>query len=130
MWGNGESRMELTSTAFTNGNPLPAANIYNVYSPGSTFNVCSATGAMGGDQSPQLGWKRAPHNTRSFVIVLYDTTAAFAHWGMYNIPPYTHMLPEDAGVADSQTVRGTEQPGPRGFDGGKKNHRRQAARLR
>lgn len=35
-----------------------------------------------------------------------------------------------AGIADSQTVRGTEQPGPRGFDGGKKNHRRQAARLR
>jgi transposase len=35
-----------------------------------------------------------------------------------------------AGIADSQTVRGTEQPGPRGYDGGKKNHRRQAARLR
>jgi len=35
-----------------------------------------------------------------------------------------------AGVADSQTVRATEQPGPRGFDGGKKNHRRQAARVR
>jgi transposase len=35
-----------------------------------------------------------------------------------------------AGVADSQTVRATEQPGPRGFDGGKKNHGRQAARLR
>ena len=35
-----------------------------------------------------------------------------------------------AGVADSQTVRGTEQPGPRGYDGGKKGHRRQAARLR
>lgn len=35
-----------------------------------------------------------------------------------------------AGVADSQTVRATEQPGPRGFDGGKKSHRHQAARLR
>lgn len=35
-----------------------------------------------------------------------------------------------AGVVDSQTVRGTEQPGPRGFDGGKKNHGRQKARVR
>jgi transposase len=35
-----------------------------------------------------------------------------------------------AGIVDSQTVRGTEQPGPRGFDGGKKSHRHQAARVR
>lgn len=35
-----------------------------------------------------------------------------------------------AGIADSQTVRGTEQPGPRGYDGGKKNHRRQTPRVR
>jgi len=35
-----------------------------------------------------------------------------------------------AGVADSQTVRATEQPGPRGFDGGKKDDRGQAARVR
>jgi Raf kinase inhibitor-like YbhB/YbcL family protein len=102
-WGYGEGRMELTSITFTNGNPLPAANIYNyIYPPGSAFNICSATGAMGGDQSPQLAWKHAPKNTRSFVVVLYDTTAAFTHWGMYNIPPYIHTLPEDAGVADSQ----------------------------
>jgi putative transposase len=34
-----------------------------------------------------------------------------------------------AGVVDRQTVRGSEQPGPRGFDGGKKNHGHQASRL-
>ena len=101
-YGNGDHRMELTSTAFTNGNPLPAANIYNYFYPaGSTYNICSATGAAGGDLSPQLAWQHAPWNTRSFVVVLYDTTAAFTHWGMYNIPSYIRMLPGDAGVADS-----------------------------
>jgi transposase len=35
-----------------------------------------------------------------------------------------------AGILDSQTVRGTEQPGPRGYDGGKKNYGSQKARVR
>jgi len=101
MWGDHEGRMELTSTAFTDGNPLPAANIYNAFYPGTTFNGCSATGAMGGDQSPPLAWKHAPQNTRSFAVVLYDATAAFTHWGMYNIAPYITALPENAGAAGS-----------------------------
>jgi Raf kinase inhibitor-like YbhB/YbcL family protein len=102
MWGYGESRMELTSRSFTDGNPLPAANISNAYYPKTTYNGCSATGATGGDESPQLAWRHVPLNTRSFVVVLYDTTAAFTHWGMYNIAPYIRMLPQNAGVAGSQ----------------------------
>jgi hypothetical protein len=55
MWAGGRGTMELTSAAFANGNSLPAAGLYNdIYPPGSTYNVCSATGATGGDQSPQL----------------------------------------------------------------------------
>jgi Raf kinase inhibitor-like YbhB/YbcL family protein len=102
MWGNGESRMELTSTSFKEGNPLPAVNLYNADYTGTTYNSCSATGAAGGDESPQLAWKHVPPNTRSFVVVLYDVTAAFTHWGMYNIPSYIRMLPENAGLAGSQ----------------------------
>ena len=34
-------------------------------------------------------------------MVLYDVTAAFTHWGMYNIAPQWTGLPENAGVANS-----------------------------
>jgi Raf kinase inhibitor-like YbhB/YbcL family protein len=46
-------------------------------------------------------WSHAPDDTRSFVVVLYDTTAAFTHWGMYNIAASAQGLPENAGVAGS-----------------------------
>ena len=55
MSGDDEGRMELTSTSFTNGNPLPAANIYNAFYPGTTFNGCSATGALGSGAALSAG---------------------------------------------------------------------------
>ncbi|HYM28223.1 MAG TPA: YbhB/YbcL family Raf kinase inhibitor-like protein [Steroidobacteraceae bacterium] len=42
---------------------------------------------------------------RSFVVVAYDTTAAFSHWGMYNIAAHTTSLPQDAGAARSSFGR-------------------------
>ena len=56
-------------------------------------------------------------------MVLYDTTAAFTHWGMYNISSDATGLPENAGVAGSQfgqqvvndfgtTAGGAEYDGP------------------
>jgi len=98
-WDGGAGRMELTSTTFVDHGQLPLSAIYNGLQNG--VNICTPSGAPGGDQSPQLAWSHAPHNTHSFVVVLYDTTASFTHWGMYNISAQVRSLPEDAGVATS-----------------------------
>lgn len=89
----------LTSATFTNNSELPISMILNNQSNG--VNTCSANGAAGGDTSPELSWSGAPRGTQSFVVVLYDVTAAFTHWGMYNISGNATQLPAGAGVADS-----------------------------
>jgi Raf kinase inhibitor-like YbhB/YbcL family protein len=98
--GEDEGRgLELTSTAFDDNGTLPPSAIDNIVVNG--VNACTADGSPGGDQSPPLAWRHAPHRTRSFVLVVYDTTAAFTHWGMYNIPASAGGLPANAGVAGS-----------------------------
>jgi Raf kinase inhibitor-like YbhB/YbcL family protein len=99
-WAAGGGRLEVTSTTFTENGPLPDAVIYNYLANG--LNICTANGAIGGDHSPELQWSHVPHNTRSFVVVLYDTTAAFTHWGIYNVAADVRELPEGAGAADSK----------------------------
>jgi Raf kinase inhibitor-like YbhB/YbcL family protein len=94
-----DHRMELSSTTFADHATLPVSAVDNIVQSG--VNICTANGATGGDESPQLMWSHAPRETRSFVVVLYDPTAAFTHWGMYNIPSSTHMLPQNAGVMNS-----------------------------
>lgn len=89
----------LTSTTFQNGTVLPISTIDNIVVNG--VNVCSINGAPGGDESPELSWTGAPPGTRSFVVVLYDVTASFTHWGMYNIAGSATGLPQNAGVAGS-----------------------------
>jgi hypothetical protein len=91
---------QLHSVAFPNGGTPPLSMILN--NPTNGVNSCTASGAAGGDQSPELFWTDAPLGTRSFVVVLYDTTAAFTHWGMYNISGGANGLPQNAGVAGSR----------------------------
>ena len=96
------SEFKLTSTTFPNDGTMPVSTVYTV--PSSTnaaVNICTANGAPGGNQSPELSWSGAPWETRSFVVVLYDVTASFTHWGMYNIAPQVHSLPMNAGVNGS-----------------------------
>lgn len=90
---------QLHSTTFSPDVTPPLSMILN--NATNNVNACTASGAAGLDQSPELFWTGAPWGTRSFVVVLYDTTAAFTHWGLYNIPANVHELPQNAGVAGS-----------------------------
>jgi Raf kinase inhibitor-like YbhB/YbcL family protein len=90
---------QLYSSTFSDYGTPPLSMILNSVSNG--VNTCTASGAAGLDESPELNWAGAPYGTRSFVVVLYDTTASFTHWGMYNIQPNVHELPQNAGVANS-----------------------------
>src|SRR5215831_18506606 len=97
--------MSLHSATFVDGGTLPRSMI-NTIANSSGQNTCTANGAAGGNQSPQLSWKRAPPETRSFVVIAYDVTAQFTHWQMYNIPADRTSLPENAGTPGS--VYGTQ----------------------
>jgi Raf kinase inhibitor-like YbhB/YbcL family protein len=88
-----QNKFQVSSTTFTNGSDLPLSMILG------SSNCTYVSG--GGDQSPEVSWKHAPFGTQSFVVTLYDVTAAFTHWGMYNISPKKNELPENAGVAGS-----------------------------
>ncbi len=95
-----QNGFQLHSPEFDNYGTPPLAMILN--EPSNGVNVCTASGAAGGDQSPQLFWTDAPPNTASYAVVLYDVTAGFTHWGLYNVPGRLTGLPEGAGVANSR----------------------------
>jgi Raf kinase inhibitor-like YbhB/YbcL family protein len=95
-----QESFQLHSTTFSNDSTLPISMILNNQVNG--VNTCSASGAAGYDESPELFWTGAPRGTQFFAVVLYDVTASFTHWGMYNISGNVNQLPENAGVASSQ----------------------------
>lgn len=68
---------QLHSSTFTDYGTPPLSMILNSVTNG--VNACTASDALGLDQSPQLSWTGASFGTRSFVVVLYDTTASFTH---------------------------------------------------
>jgi Raf kinase inhibitor-like YbhB/YbcL family protein len=86
-----DHRFQVTSDTFSDGGTLPSSMVYD---------QCSAYPG-GGNRSPELSWTDAPRHTLSFIVVAYDVTASFTHWGMYDIAPATTELPENAGIAGS-----------------------------
>lgn len=94
-----DDHFRVSSTTFTDDGVLPISTINNIAV--GNVNGCSIDGSPGGNQSPQVSWKHAPWGTRSFAVAMFDVTASFTHWGMYNIPAGTTDLPMNAGIPSS-----------------------------
>ena len=66
------TKLELTSDAFKDGQPIPAQY------------TCDGAG-----QTPTLHWSEPPADTKSFALVIDDPDApsgTFGHWGVFDIP--------------------------------------------
>jgi len=78
--GGPEMTMELTSTAFAQGEPIPRKY------------TCD-----GEDISPPLRWSDPPQGTQSFALIADDPDApmgTWVHWVLYNLPAEARTLPE------------------------------------
>jgi len=72
--------MNLTSTSFSEGSPIPAKF------------TCNGVGV-----SPQLAWNAPPAGTVSLALIVTDPDApggTFVHWVLYGLPAETQELPE------------------------------------
>ena len=74
--------MKITSRSFIDGRNL------------SSKYTCD-----GESISPPITWEEIPSNTKSFVLIYDDPDApngTWDHWVLYNLPPNTSSLPENA----------------------------------
>jgi Raf kinase inhibitor-like YbhB/YbcL family protein len=80
----------VRSTTFKNEKTMPLSMVYR------------GSGCNGRDMSPQLQWTGAPKKTKSFAVLMLDTTAIFWHWGVYDIVKTATSLPQNAGTSSSK----------------------------
>jgi len=100
------AQFSVTSTTFSNLGRIPPVMVQNQF------------GCHGQNRSPQLSWRNPPGGTRAYAIVMFDQTANFGHWGMYNIPASTTSLPENAGASGNRLgIQTNSDFGTRGYGG-------------
>jgi Raf kinase inhibitor-like YbhB/YbcL family protein len=93
-----QSRMALTSSAFSEGGAIPAAY------------TCD-----GEDRSPPLAWTGIPAQAKSLALIVDDPDAPdpdapktrWVHWVLYGLPPGAFGLPE--AVSATELPPGTRQ---------------------
>lgn len=96
---NGKGAMQLTSTAFAEGQSIPAKY------------TCT-----GKNISPPLSWTGAPAETKSLALITDDPDApagTWVHWVLFDLPAGTSGLPED--LSKGQHVAGGATQGLNDF---------------
>lgn len=94
-----ETEMKLSTSAFTDGQPIP------------TRYTCS-----GENISPTLAIEGVPTGAKSLVLIMDDPDApsgTWVHWVLYNIPPTVTDLPER--LASDAQLSGIGSQGPTSF---------------
>jgi hypothetical protein len=95
----GKNHMQLTSTAFAEGTPIPGKY------------TCD-----GKNVSPPLKWSGAPAGAKALVLIVDDPDApsgTWVHWVLYDLPATVSELAED--VSKSQYVAGVAKQGLNDF---------------
>jgi Raf kinase inhibitor-like YbhB/YbcL family protein len=96
-------KMTLSSSAFKDGQPIPADY------------TCD-----GKNISPQLSWGGAPGNTQSLMLLVDDPDApsgVWTHWILFNLLTDTSELPEDFAKSPSTAKQGTNDFKKPGYGG-------------
>jgi len=90
----GKATMQVTSTAFSEGKPIPEKY------------TCDSKNV-----SPPLQWNGAPEATKRLVLIADDPDApvgTWVHWVLYDIPATVSALPEDL-PKGQYTAQGAKQ---------------------
>ncbi|HET7577050.1 MAG TPA: YbhB/YbcL family Raf kinase inhibitor-like protein [Sphingomicrobium sp.] len=90
------AKLNLTSDAFQNGQPIPPQY------------TCDGT-----DQVPALHWSDPPAGTKSFALTIDDPDApsgTFRHWGVYGIPASARSI-GGGGRSGTEVVNDFGKPG-------------------
>ena len=100
--------IELTSTAFAQGQAIPAK-----------YTCVGDAASSLKDVSPPLIWGEPPPDTQSFALIMDDPDApngTWDHWILFNIPASTRELPESMPV-NSGFPGGNNSWGRTGYGG-------------
>lgn len=86
------------------------------------LQVANGFGCEGSNISPELHWKNAPKNTKSFAITVYDpdapTGSGWWHWVVFDIPASTDSIPADFGnTAKKQAIKAMQSVTDTGTSG-------------